>query len=149
MAEFNIKIMGHYQDKEKVLLSNGNILNLLELIDEEDIPLIPYGTKVEITIKYDKMDFLNGVNGIVWATYNYNQADTIKNALFVQNIFGTIKEMKLTKRTIYNIHIKNALDVKRAINFIWKEEGGMRLYPDWYYPANTDNESFNKWTNGY
>jgi len=33
----------------------------------------------------------------------------------------------------------------KAIDFIWREEAGLRLNLDWQYSANKENESFNKW----
>jgi hypothetical protein len=38
--------------------------------------------------------------------------------------------------------------MEKAIDFIWREEAGLRLKLDWQYSANKENESFNKWLSG-
>ena len=44
--------------------------------------------------------------------------------------------------------IPEAREVATAVDFIWREPGGLRLQPDWWYPAGAENESFDKWING-
>jgi len=51
-------------------MDNGKILDWSNLINDRDIPFIPFGTKIKISLTYDDVDFLNGSNGVVWATYN-------------------------------------------------------------------------------
>ncbi len=47
---------------------------------------IPFGTSVNIYIEYEDTDFINGSGGIVWATYNADQAETLKGALQAHKI---------------------------------------------------------------
>ncbi len=137
MATKHLEMNGYYKDEKIVEMDNGHIIDLSQLSNKTEIPSIPYGTKVEVIIKYDAIDFLNGTNGIVWATYNYIQADTIKNSLFVQNIYGRIRESELVTKTLFKIYIPNIIDIKKAIDFIWKDRNGMRLDPDWHYPVDS------------
>ena len=94
---------------------------------------------------YNNVDFLNGSDGIVWATYSQLQVETIKNALLAQYIFSEIKVSNLEDKTFYLIFIENPTEIEKAIDFIWREESGLRLKLDWHYSANKENESFNKW----
>jgi len=148
MARKSIEMDGYYKDKKIIEMNNGHIIDL-SLFSKTHIPSIPYGTKVEVIIKYEEIDLLNGTNGIVWSTYSSSQADTIKNALFVQNIFAEITKTILVNEMLYCVFIASKEDIGKAIDFIWKEENGMRLKPDWHYRRNEKNESFNKWTNVY
>lgn len=148
MAKKKIEISGYYQDEGIVRMHKGHIVDLQKLSDKKEMPKIPYGTKVELTINYEEIDFLNGSNGIVWATYSYRQADTIKNALFIQNIFGEITESELVNTTLYKILVANPKEVEEAIDFIWRDENGLKLEPDWSYSKHEENKSFNKWLNG-
>ena len=143
-----MEIKGYYQDSGIMRMDNGYNLDLLLLDEKWEIPKVPYGTKINLCIKYEEIDFLNGTSGIVWATYNYAQADTIKNALFIQNIFGEIKESKLVNTVLYNLHISNGKEISRAIDFIWRDDNGLRLKPDWHYRKDEINTSFTKWLNG-
>ncbi len=145
MPTKRIEVSGVYRDMEIIQMNNGKILEWHNLINEKDVPLIPFGTKIKITLTYDDTDFLNGSNGIVWATYSRLQVETIKNALLVQNIFSEIRISNLEGKKLYLIFIQNSEEVESAIDFIWREEAGLRLKLDWQYSANKENESFNKW----
>lgn len=145
MPTKRIELSGVYKDIKIIQMNNGKILEWSNLINEKDVPLIPFGTKIKITLTYDDTDFLNGSNGIVWATYSQFQAETIKNALLVQNIFSEIRISDLEGKKLYLIFIQNSDEVESAIDFIWREEAGLRLKLDWQYSANKENESFNKW----
>ncbi len=145
MPTKRIEVSGVYRDMEIIQMNNGKILEWSNLINEKDVPLIPFGTKIKITLTYDDTDFLNGSNGIVWATYSRLQVETIKNALLVQNIFSEIRISNLEGKKLYLIFIQNSEEVESAIDFIWREEAGLRLKLDWQYSANKENESFNKW----
>jgi hypothetical protein len=140
-----IKLSGIYRDVEVIQMNNGKILELSNLIDNNAATLIPFGTKIEITLTYNNADFLNGSNGIVWGTYSQLQVETIKNALLVQNIFSEIRVSNLEDKNLYLIFIQDLEEIEKAIDFIWREETGLRLKLDWYYSANKENESFNKW----
>jgi hypothetical protein len=143
-----IELSGVYKDMEIIQMDNGKILEWSDLIDENDTPLIPFGTKIEISLTYYDADFQNGSNGIVWATYSRLQIEIIMNALLAQNIFSGIKVSNLEDKTLYLILIENLAEIEKAIDFIWRDEAGLRLKPDWYYPTNKENTSFNKWLSG-
>ena len=145
MPKKRIELSGVYKDIEIIQMDNGKILEWSSLIDDSDAPLIPFGTKIEISLTYNDADFLKGSNGIVWATYSQLQVETIKNALLVQNIFSEIQISKIEDKRIYLIFIRNLEEMEKAIDFIWREEAGLRLKLDWQYSANNENESFNKW----
>lgn len=91
---------------------------------------------------------MSGEEGIVWATYDQHQAETIQNALHAQQISGEIHTTKMGRWRLYLLSIPNLPDVEKAIDFIWRDNTGMRLEPDWWYPANGENKSYNKWING-
>ena len=145
MPKKKIELSGIYKDMEIIQMDNGKMLRWSNLLDDNDAPLIPFGTKIEISLTYNDTDFLNGSNGIVWATYSQLQVETIKNALLVQNIFSEIRISNLTDKKLYLIFIQNSEEVESAIDFIWRDEAGLRLKLDWHYSANKENESFNKW----
>ena len=136
---------GVYEDAGIVKIANGNRLVWSDLGSDEQVPQIPFGSHIQINISYDEVDYLNGKEGIVWATYSGFQADTISNALNVQNINNVIKKFELTGRMMHLINISSNEDVDKAVDFIWRGNGGLKLKPDWWYGANEENESFNKW----
>jgi len=140
-----IELSGVYKDIEIIQMDNGKILEWSNLIDDSDAPLIPFGTKIEISLTYNDADFLKGSKGVVWATHNQLQVETIKNALLVQNILSEIRTTDLDGKCLYLIFIENLAEIEKAIDFIWREEGGLRLKLDWYYSVNKENKSFNKW----
>ena len=148
MPTKRIELSGVYKDMEIIQMDNGKILEWSNLIDDNDAPLIPFGTKIEISLTYNDADFLKGSNGIVWATYSRFQVETIKNALLAQNIFNEIKVSNLEDKRLYLIFIQDMDEMEKAIDFIWREEAGLRLKLDWQYSANKENESFNKWLSG-
>ena len=145
MPTKRIELSGVYKDSEIIQMDNGKILEWSNLIDDSDAPIIPFGTKIEISLTYNDADFLKGSNGIVWATYSSFQAETIKNALLAQNIFSEIRISNIEDKSLYLIFIQNLEEMEKAIDFIWREEAGLRLKLDWQYSANKENESFNKW----
>ena len=148
MPTKTIELSGVYKDMEIIQMDNGKILEWSNLIDDNDAPIIPFGTKIEISLTYNDADFLKGSNGIVWATYSRFQVETIKNALLAQNIFNEIKVSNLEDKRLYLIFIQDMDEMEKAIDFIWREEAGLRLKLDWQYSANKENESFNKWLSG-
>ena len=145
MPTKKIELSGVYKEMEIIQMDNGKILEWSNLLDDNDAPLIPFGTKIKITLTYDPADFINGSNGIVWATYSLLQVETIKNALLVQNVFSEIRISNLEDKYLYLIFIQNPKEIEKAIDFIWRDEAGLRLKLDWYYSINKENESFNKW----
>lgn len=145
MPTKTIELRGVYKDLEIIQMENGKTIKWSNLIEDNNAPPIPFGTKIEITLTYNNADFLNGSNGIVWATYSSFQVETIKNAMLVQNIFSEIRTTYLDGKCLYLIFIENRAEIEEAIDFIWREEAGLRLKLDWQYSANNENESFNKW----
>lgn len=134
---------GAYIDRGKIRLANGKILEWPNLSFH-----FPYGTKTEVTITCEERDYLNGAGGIVWATYEHRQAVVIRDALLVQKISCELQEEHLEGLRLYLLHIPRAHEVETAIDYIWREPSGLRLQPDWWYPAGAENESFQKWING-
>ncbi|GAB4377717.1 MAG: hypothetical protein Kow0042_25850 [Calditrichia bacterium] len=142
-----LKLRGFYYDSGKIKTSNGTVLDWKEL-SEEEAPSIPYGTILDISIQYEQRDFLHGTENIVWATYDKRQAEIICNALLPQKIACEILTENLGTRTLHLIHIPYDGDISFAIDFIWRENSGLRLKPDWNYPNGAANESFKKWIEG-
>lgn len=147
MTVKSIRMEGRHQDIGIIHLENGQSLSWL-IFNRNHIPRIPFGTPINISITFEERDLLTGVDGIVWATYDPHQNETIQNALLVQNIFSETQELVLDKWRLHLLHISDSRDVEKAIDFIWRDEAGMRLKPDWSYPANSRNHSFDKWVNG-
>jgi hypothetical protein len=144
---YSVCLQGTYTDIGVLRLDSGRITEWQHFSDEEP-PRIPFGTKVEITIIFNDQDFLSGENGIVWATYDQTQAETIQNSLLVQNILSEIEEFILEDRKLHILRIPGKEDVEKAKDFIWRDAAGLRLQLDWHYPAEAQNESFKKWING-
>jgi len=44
--------------------------------------------------------------------------------------------------------IPEAREIAAAVDFIWQDPSGLRLQPDWLYPAGAENESFQRWIKG-
>ena len=109
---------------------------------------IPYGTRLEVTLTYDEVDYLHGSNGVVWATYDLRQAEIIKAALLAQSIACEVREQSLPGAQLHLLCITEAHEISAAVDFIWREPSGLRLQPDWWYPAGAENASFSKWLNG-
>lgn len=143
----SIRIYGSYQEAGKIKLENGNVLDW-KLLDKDVPPLIPFGTVVEVNVSFEERDFLNGTRGVVWATYDLRQAEIIRDALFSQNIVCRVDEENLKDYRMHLVTITNGSDVQTAIDFIWRDNSGLRLKPDWEYPAGAVNESFNRWISG-
>ncbi len=141
------QLTGVYRDLGKIYLADKTILEWGHLSGEVP-PNIPFGTVVELSIQYEERDYLNGSESIIWATYDLRQAEIIRDALLTQRISCEIKNESLKTSKLHLLHVSNAEDIQSAIDFVWREKSGMRLKPDWVYPAGTENESFNKWING-
>ena len=133
-----IKHSAIYKDFRKLQLENGEIVTC----DKLDLP---FGSYVEFIISFDDADIVNGLNNIVWATHSMQQAEIIKNALEVEKIRSTIIHRELKDNQLFLLEVKDVDQVNKAVNFIWKSKDGLRLIPDWFYPSNTPNISFQKW----
>jgi hypothetical protein len=146
MTRKSIKLSGSYADRGKIQLVSKKILEWCELTMEAP-PTMPYGTRVEVTITYEQNDYLNGQHGIVWATYDQLQAEVICGTLRAQDIACEIQERRLEGTRLHLIRITHPEKVAAAMDFIWQDDTGLKLQPDWNYPARTENESFQRWVN--
>ncbi len=140
-------VNGCYLGEGRVELENGVTLHWNQL-SSAALPPIPYGTGIEVTVAYEEVDYLNGSTGIVWATYHLPQAEIIKAALLAQGIACEMREQALRGARLYLLHLPEASQVATAVDFIWRDASGLRLRPDWWYPAGAVNASFDKWING-
>ena len=143
----SIKIKGSHQDIHEIRLKSGKRIKWI-LFNEELFPQLPFGTRVDIILTFEEKDFLNGVDGVVWATYDPLQIETIQNALMVQDISSEARKLELDEWLMHLLFVPRKADVEKAIDFIWRDDAGMRLQPDWWDPAGGQNESFKKWING-
>jgi len=146
MTRKSIKLSGSYVDHSKVQLAGNKILEWCELSTEAP-PAIPYGTRVEMTITYEQIDYINGQHGIVWATHDQHQAEVICGTLRAQDIACEIQEKRLEGTRLHIICITDPTKVAAAMDFIWRDDEGLKLQPDWHYPSRTENESFQRWVN--
>jgi hypothetical protein len=146
MAQKSIELSGYYVDRGKIRLASKKLLEWGDLSTEEP-PNIPYGTRVEITITHEQSDYLNGENEIVWATHDQHQAEVICGTLRAQDIACEIQEKRLDGTRLHLIRITHPEKVTAAMDFIWRDESGLKLQPDWHYPAGSENESFQRWVN--
>jgi len=146
MSLKSIKLSASYVDRGKIQLSNKKILEWKDLRPEAP-PVVPYGTEMEMTITFEQNDYLNGKNGIVWATYDQHQAEVICGTLRALEIECEVLKKKLKGTHLHLIRILQSHKIPTAVDFIWRDETGLKLQPDWVYPANTENESFQRWVN--
>ena len=142
-----LKIKGSYSEVGKIKLESMKTIDW-DSISDQKLPELPNGIKIELNISFEENDFLLGMNGIVWATYDLRQAEIIQNAMLAQHINSEIKKIYLVGKQILLISITNAIDVYDAIDFIWKSNSGLRLKPDWNYTEDGRNESFEQWLSG-
>jgi hypothetical protein len=117
-------------------------------INNEDSFNFSFLSQVELIISFDENNFLEGKNGIVWATYDLRQAEIIQSTLSAQDISSEIIAEKIKDVAFYIIKIINENDIHEAINFIWKSNNGLRLKPDWSYEKGENNKSFEQWLSG-
>ncbi|MGA9294872.1 MAG: hypothetical protein WBV81_19950 [Ignavibacteriaceae bacterium] len=143
-----LKIKGIYSDIGKIELETMMTIDLKDLSGDK-IPELPFGTLVELNISCDENDFLSGNNGIVWATYDLRQSEIIQNTLLAQNIYSEIKRIHLGQEEMFLIKIASSSDIPDSIDFIWRNNTGLRLKPDWTYPKGETNRSFEQWLSGH
>lgn len=134
-----------YPDGE--IFFNGDISVSWKFLSNKNIPELPAGTPLNITISLDENSLLSGQYGIVWATYDLRQAEVITNALLAQNIVSALGKIELDYCIMWLTKVNNKEETGEAIDFIWRKEGGLRLKPDWTYPHGELNKSFEKWLN--
>ncbi len=143
-----IKVKGLYSDIGIIEFENMKSIDLNEFTDEHQLE-IPFGSSVELSIEYDENNFLSGKDNIVWATYDLRQAEIIQNTLLAQNINSETVHLNFGGRQLILIKITNQSDMKDASDFIWKNDNGLRLKPDWSYPDGEKNKSFEQWLSGH
>jgi hypothetical protein len=100
-------------------------------------------------LSLDTRGYPTGQHGIVWATYDHRQADIIRNALLTQRIACELKTTKLDGRMLYLLGVADERGVEEAMDFVWRDKGGLRLIPDWSYMEGETNRSFEQWLNGH
>jgi len=142
-----LKVKGTYRNEGEIVLNQLKTIHWKDFSDKNP-PQLPIGSSIEISISFDENHFLSGIDGIVWATYDLRQAEIIQNTLLAQQIGSEIKRIELGSGHLIFIKISNLKDVKEAINFIWKDDSGLRLKPDWDYPTGETNKSFEQWLSG-
>lgn len=137
MKKPKIKIKGKLMKKDRqnsqVLIAVESLIGLIE------------GESIEIKVAVSDADLLNAEDGIVWATYDKNQAETIQNALSVQDIPCQISQVEAEIQGLFLLRIQIQHKINQAMDFIWRDDAGMRLKPDWYYEKGQVNRSFTKW----
>ncbi len=142
-----LKIKGTYKGLGKILLDNLETIEW-QKFSKEKVPEFPIGLRFDIEISISEEDLTKGLDGSVWATYDLRQAEIIQSTLIPLQINSEIKTIDLLLKEIYLIKINAESDISKAIDFIWKENGGLRLKPDWSYPENEINKSFEQWLSG-
>ena len=146
-----LKAKGTYYSEGEIVLNPFKTIRWKDLSDKNP-PQLPDGTNIDLSISFDENNFLSGIDGIVWATYDSTQAEIIQDTLLAQNINCEVKriafEHELELQSMFLISITNEKEIKMAIDFIWKSDGGLRLKPDWSYPDGK-NKSFELWLSGY
>lgn len=144
-----LKTKGTFYSEGEIVLNALKTIRWKDLSDNNP-PHLPNGSSIELSISIDENDFLSGINGIVWATYDSRQAEIIQDTLLAQNINCEVKRISLEPelRNMFLIIITSEKDIKFTIDFIWKTESGLRLKPDWSYPIGQVNTSFELWLNG-
>jgi hypothetical protein len=140
--------MGIYNEGGRIVLNSIKTINWSDL-SEITPPQLPAGTSVELSISFDENIFISGLNGIVWATYDFRQAEIIQSALIAQHINCEVKSLYHENENLFLISITNANETKDAIDFIWKSNDGLRLKPDWSYNKGETNKSFELWLSGH
>jgi len=139
-----IKINGNYVDVGKVELESGETITW-EQLNLKDPPKIPYGSSIEVIFSFEEKDYLLGKDGIVWATYDKRQAEIIQTTLLTQNIAVELEKENLGDHNLLILRVTEKKELQNAIDFIWKNPGGLNLKPDWHYPRGETNKSFEKW----
>lgn len=143
-----VNIKGIYCNLGVVELETNKVINWASFSNDPP-PEIPFGSRVDISISFHENDFLTGKSGVVWATYDLRQAEVIQGALLAQQINSEIKKTSLGIKSIFILIIKTESDIDDAIDFIWKNNNGLRLKPDWNYQEGEINKSFEQWLSGH
>jgi hypothetical protein len=99
-------------------------------------------------IPLDARGYPTGKDGTVWATFDLRQAEIIRNALLTQRIACELRNSKLDGKALYLLRLAGEGELEEAMQFIWKDKGGLRLLPDWSYREGEVNKSFERWLSG-
>jgi len=142
------KIKGKYTNAGKIELETMRTIEWNE-ISKSAAPELPSNINIDITFSIDENDFLSGRNGTVWATYDLRQSEIIQNALLAQQISSEVKTIVFEEIKLFLVNIPNEKDINDAIDFIWRDDTGLRLKPDWNYPEGETNKSFEQWLSGH
>ncbi|MEK7729024.1 MAG: hypothetical protein AAB354_11465 [candidate division KSB1 bacterium] len=159
MPANTLTLSGTYIDHGKIRLANGKLLAWDDFGAPAAPPDVPYGTTMKVTIVLEAPDFLHGSEGAIWATYDLEQAEIVQGALQSQQIASELREIFLQdpafslnelkgRAGLYVLHVRDPAKAEAAMDFVWRDPGGLRLQPDWCYPAGAPNESFLRWTGG-
>ncbi len=130
-----------------IVFENGRRLEWND-ISEIHSPDLPPSIRVEFMLSFKENDLLLGSGGFVWATYSVSQAEIIQSTLLAQHINAEIISIAASEKKLYAIRVINESDVEISVNFIWQGRDGLRLKPDWVYPAGERNASFEQWLGG-
>ena len=103
----------------------------------------------ESELDLDARGYPTGKDCTVWATYDLRQAEIIRNALLTQHIGCKLKETSLDGKTLHLLRVTGERELEEAMDFIWKDKGGLRLTPDWSYSDGEVNKSFEMWLSGH
>ncbi|NTW24266.1 MAG: hypothetical protein HGA37_06175 [Lentimicrobium sp.] len=142
-----IKKTGIFNPDGEIILHPGISVSWKSLSDNT-LPDLPEGTPLDIEISFKEHILVSGKGGIVWATFDFRQAEVITNALLAQSISSVTGNIVLDEGKLLLIKIDNDKDIEEALDFIWRKEGGLRLKPDWTYADGEPNMSFEKWITG-
>jgi hypothetical protein len=139
-----INKIGIFNPDGEIILHPGISVSWKSL-SNKIIPELPQGIPIDIDISINEHTLISGEFGIVWATYDFRQAEVIYNALLAQNITSAIGKVELEDQILLLIKIHKINDIADALDFIWRKENGLRLKTDWSYPDGEPNKSFEKW----
>ena len=99
-------------------------------------------------LSLDPRGYPTGKDGTVWATFDLWQAEIVRNTLLAQHIACELGDMKLDGKTLNLLRVADERGLEEAMDFIWRDKGGLRLMPDWSYPKGSPNRSFEQWLSG-
>jgi hypothetical protein len=94
------------------------------------MPILPFGSSIELTVSYDKNELISGKEGIVWATYEKRQAEIISNARLTLQISSEMLEVHSSIKKLLLIKVATGDEFNEAVDYIWKSDSGLRLKPD-------------------
>jgi hypothetical protein len=99
-------------------------------------------------LSLDTQGYPTGNDGIVWGTFDLRQAEVIRNALLTQSIACELGSTKFDGKPLHVLRVADGRESQEAMDFIWRDKGGLRLAPDWSYADGEANRSFELWLSG-